>query len=236
MKMNYGIGEWFTYGFSPILQSFGADLIDRSDYQSADGVLNGPEAVAAMEMVQGWFEKGYVNADTQSDTDFTDGKTALSWVGHWVANTYIDALGDDLLLLPIPDFGTGPKTGMGSWNWGITATCKHPDAAWQVLEFILNPDQILLMSDVSGSIPARRSALDRSELYSPDGPLYLYIEQIEADFAVPRPITPAYPTISRAFAEAFNNIVRGADVQSELDKTVQAIDQDIQEHGGYPLK
>ena len=42
-KMNYGQGEWYTYGFSPIIQSWGGNLIDRSDYQSADGVLNGPE-------------------------------------------------------------------------------------------------------------------------------------------------------------------------------------------------
>ena len=46
-KLNYGAGEWQSYGFSPIIQSFVGDLIDRSDYQSADGVLNGPEAVAA---------------------------------------------------------------------------------------------------------------------------------------------------------------------------------------------
>ncbi len=47
-KINYGQGEWYTYGFSPIIQSFGGDLIDRSDYQSAEGVLNGSEAVTGM--------------------------------------------------------------------------------------------------------------------------------------------------------------------------------------------
>lgn len=45
LKMNYGAGEWFTYGFSPVVQSFGGGLIDRSDYQSAEGVLNGPESL-----------------------------------------------------------------------------------------------------------------------------------------------------------------------------------------------
>ena len=39
-KLNYGPDdEWNTYGFAPIIQSFGGDLIDRTDYQSADGVL-----------------------------------------------------------------------------------------------------------------------------------------------------------------------------------------------------
>ncbi|MEO1064526.1 MAG: extracellular solute-binding protein, partial [Actinomycetota bacterium] len=40
VKTNYGQGEWYTYGFSPILQSFGGDLVDRSDYQSAQPVSN----------------------------------------------------------------------------------------------------------------------------------------------------------------------------------------------------
>jgi hypothetical protein len=38
----------------PFIQSFGGDLIDRTDFQSADGVLNGPESVEALE----WFRAG----------------------------------------------------------------------------------------------------------------------------------------------------------------------------------
>ncbi|MEW5956432.1 MAG: sugar ABC transporter substrate-binding protein [Chloroflexota bacterium] len=235
MKLNYGFGEWFTYGFSPILQSFGADLIDRTDYQSADGALNGPQAVAALEMIQGWFEQGYVNPTPPDDNDFVNGKAALSWVGHWLASPYRDALGDDLLLLPMPDFGHGPKTGMGSWNWGITRVCRNPEAAWEILKFILEPDQVLIMTNANGAVPARQSALAKSELYGPGGLLHLYIQQNEAGFTVPRPITPAYPAITTAFAEAFNNIVRGAEVKPELDKAVQKIDQDIKDKEGYPL-
>ncbi len=37
-------GEWWPYAYSPFLQSFGGDLINRSDYKSAEGVLNGAEA------------------------------------------------------------------------------------------------------------------------------------------------------------------------------------------------
>jgi multiple sugar transport system substrate-binding protein len=39
-------GEWYPYGFSPFLQSFGGDLIDRSTYLTAEGALNGEAAVA----------------------------------------------------------------------------------------------------------------------------------------------------------------------------------------------
>jgi multiple sugar transport system substrate-binding protein len=231
LKMNYDLDlEFYSYAFSPILQSFGADLIDRTDYQSAEGVLNGDAAIAAMQMVQGWFEKGYVNPNPPGDAEFIKGNAALSWVGHWVWAPYREALGDNLVLLPMPDFGQGPKTGMGSWSWGITSHCEHPDAAWQVLEFMLDPELLLRQSDASGTIPARKSALVRSELYGPGGPLNLYVQQIEAGYPVPRPITPAYPTISRAFTRAFNNIARGADIKAELDRAVGEIDQAIEEH------
>lgn len=228
--------EWFTYGFAPIVQSFGADLIDRTTYERADGVLNSPAAIEALEVVQGWFEQGYVSLTPAHEKEFIEGKAALSWVGHWRKTEYQEVLGDNLVLLPMPDFGHGPKTGMGSWNWGITSACKHPDAAWEILQFMLEPEQILVMTNANGAVPARRSALAESELYRPGGLLHLYIEQIEAGFTVPRPITPAYPAITTAFAEAFKNIAGGADVKSELDKAVQQIDQDIKDNHGYPLR
>jgi multiple sugar transport system substrate-binding protein len=120
MKMNYGEGEWFTYGFSPILQAFGADLINREDYLSAEGVLNGETAVEAMTWFQSLFTNGYVNATPPDDNEFINGNAALSWVGHWVYPQYAEALGDNLVLLPMPVLGERAATGMGSWNWGIT--------------------------------------------------------------------------------------------------------------------
>lgn len=234
-KMNYGQGEWYTYGFSPILQSAGADLIDRGTYQSADGVLNSPEAVASMEFFQSLFEEGYANPAPAGDDDFYIKKvTALSWVGHWMWGPHSENLGDNLVLIPMPDFGQGAKTGMGSWNWGITSSCANPDAAWTFLDFLLSPEEILRMTNANGAVPARKSAIAQSDLYGADGALNLFVQQLEGGVAVPRPVTPAYPVITTAYAEAIQNIVTGADVKAELDKAVQKIDQDIEDNQGYP--
>ncbi len=236
LKMNYAPSapsEWLTYGFSPVLQSFGADLIDRQTYESAEGVLNGPQAVEAMKMIQGWFQKGYANATAASDDCFTSGACALAWVGHWTANDHIQAVGDDLLLLPMPDFGTGPKTGMGSWNWGITSICKHPDAAAKVLQFLLEPENIKIMTDANGAIPARISVFKADKRYAEGGLLYTFVAQLNAGWGVPRPITAGYPTITTAFSTAFRNIANGADVQTELDKAVDTIDADLKANNYY---
>jgi len=229
-------GEWFTYGFSPFVESFGGDLINRSNYQSANGVLNGPDTVAAMTWFQGLFRHGYSNPWPAGDIDFTSGKSALSWVGHWVYPDYRKALGDNLLVLPAPNLGKGAKTGMGSWNWGITSSCKTPDAAWKVLNFILSPNEIARMTNANGAVPARKSAIAQSKLYAPNGPLHVFVQQLQMGIAEPRPITPAYPTITSAFAEAVVNIAAGGDVKEELDKAVQKIDQDIKDNQGYPTR
>jgi len=235
-KMNYGAGEWFTYGFAPMMQSWGGDLIDRGEYMSADGVLNGAEAVEAMTFFQSLFADGYANAEPAGDDCFYGDKScALAWVGHWMWGPHSEGLGDDLVLLPMPTFGEKAATGMGSWNWGLTSSCENPDAAWEFLNFLVSPEEILHMTNANGAVPARKSAIEMSDLFGEGGPLYVFVQQLEGGVALERPVTPAYPVITSAYAEAVNNIVAGADVQEELDKAVETIDLDIEDNQGYPL-
>jgi len=233
MKINYGRSEFYTYGFSPILQSFGGDLIDRSTYQHAGGVLDGPQSVEAMQHFQSWFEKGWAGKSTTTDDDFYGSKkAALAWVGTWMYKPHAEGLGEDLVVLPMPDFGHGSKTAMGNWSWSITSNCQDPAGAWTFIEFLLSPEEMLRMTNESGGPPARLSVLAQSKLYGETGPLHLVAQQNESDRAVPRPITPAYATISKVFAEAAGNIINGADVQTELTQAAQQIDQDIKDHQG----
>ena len=235
MKFNYGRSEWFTFGFSPFLQSFGADLINRNGYKTADGTLNGPAAVKAMTYFQ-TLVKNYVNTGSRSDTEFVEGKAAISYVGHWVYPDYSKALGSDLVLVPMPNFGGKVVTGSGSWNWGLTKNCAVPDAAGKVLNYLLSSKSVLAMTNANGAVPSRQSVAPQSKLYSATGPLRVYLKQINAGRAVVRPVTPAYPTITRAFAQAVDNIAKGSNVKSELDKAVSTIDQDIEDNNGYPVK
>jgi multiple sugar transport system substrate-binding protein len=235
VKMNYGTGEWFPYGFSPILQSWGGDLVDRSDYQSAEGVLNGEAAVAAHEWFQSLFTDGYAVAEPPGDDDFYTNKiAALAWVGHWMWGPHSEGLGDDLVLIPMPKFGDKAATGMGSWNWGLTSSCENPEEAFEFLSYLVEPEQILRMTNANGAVPARKSAIAMSDLFGEGGPLNVFIQQLEGGVAVERPVTPAYPVISSAYAEAIQNIVAGGDVKAELDKAVATIDQDIEDNQGYP--
>lgn len=236
MKFNYGVGEWFTYGFSPILQSLGGDLINRKDFRSARGAINGPESVKALTTLQAWVKAGYVNAATKDDSDFVKGKSALSYVGHWTFGDYKKALGDDLVLLPMPRFGDKAVTGAGSWNFGISANCPDPKAAAKVLSYFMSPAEIARVTAVNGAIPGTFAAMKANKNFAAGGALEVYAQQVAENIPMVRPETPAYPTITTAFAEAVNNIVAGADVKSELDKAAKKIDQNIEDNKGYPIR
>jgi multiple sugar transport system substrate-binding protein len=232
LKLNYP-DEWFSYGFSPVLQSAGGDLVDRSDYQSASGVLNGTTSVTAMQHIQDWLSKGRVDPNVD-DAAFVSGRVALSWAGHWEYRRYHETFGDDLVLVPLPDFGKGSRTGQGSWVWGISRHTQATDKAAQVIEFLLQPDQILALTEANAAVPATRKAIDQSSLYQQGGPLHLFVVQLAEGYAVPRPQTPAYPVISAIFRKAFADIRNGMPVQEALDRAAYLIDEDIRDNRGYP--
>ena len=236
-KFWYGSqGEWFSYAFTPILWSAGAGLIDRDDYQSADGVLNADASVAALSTFQRWVDDGLIDADAADDSNFLQKESPISWVGHWMYGPYQEAAGDDLVLLPLPDFGSGTRTGMGSWAWGVTSAAADPDAAWAVIDYLMSDDVILAITEVNGAVPGTTSAIGQSPNHASGGDLELYVTQLEGapDLAVPRPVTPAYPNMTQVFRGVIDDIVRGADVQQTLDEAVATIDADIEENEGYP--
>ncbi|MEV6382231.1 extracellular solute-binding protein [Streptomyces sp. NPDC051773] len=225
--------EWGTYGFAPAVWSAGGDLIERSTYRTADGVLNGPRTVEALTTLQGWVKAGYVDENKDAEA-FQKDRSPVSWTGHWWYGRYTEAHPGDVAIVPLPDFGTGSATGMGSWQWGVPAGAADGDAVWRFLSFLLRPDEVLRMTDVNGGIPATGTAVERTDAFGEGGPARLYIEQLRGGAARPRPQTPAYPAITDAFAEAFAKIMKGAAVRPALDEAVRAVDKDLADHAHYP--
>jgi multiple sugar transport system substrate-binding protein len=226
-------GEWWPYAYSPMLQSAGGDLVNRDTMLSADGELNGPEAVEFFTWFQSLFQRGLTsNQGTIGNEEFNSGDAALSYTGVWNAQSAIEAVGDDLLILPPPDFGNGPKIGGGSWQWGISSACSEPEGARQYLEFSFKTEYITAFSDKQIVIPATEEAVQASANFSEGAPLRPFLE-FSQQFAVLRPPTPAYPVISSTFEKAAKDIMNGADVQPALDQAVQEIDTNIESNDGY---
>jgi multiple sugar transport system substrate-binding protein len=128
--------EWYTYGFAPAVWSAGGDLIDRANYHTVNGFLNGPGAVKAFSFLQRWFSEGYVDRNATGDS-FEDNRSPISWIGHWFYDRYAAAFPGDLRIVPLPNFGERTATDSGSWQWGITSNATDGDAVWRFLQFLL---------------------------------------------------------------------------------------------------
>lgn len=228
-------GEWWPYAYSPLLQGFGGDLIDRDSFESAEGVLNGPEALEFATWFQAQFADGYApKSNSQDRTEFLDGTVAIQYNGNWGYAANFEKYGDDLVVSPPPDFGNGPVTGAGSWQYGITKQCSDTQkaGALEYLKFSMDDAYIAAFSDATSLIPATTTAAAETTkgYYGPGEPLEAVI-QIAQEYALVRPATPAYPVISQVFEKNIQDIVNGKDPQQGLDQMVSEIDADIASAG-----
>jgi len=227
-------GEWYPYAFSPFLQSFGGDIVDRSTYKTAEGALNGDAAMAFGEWWQGLFKNGYAQATqdpADRDSGFAAGKYAFSWNGNWAALGALAAF-PDTVFLPPPDFGAGPKIGGASWQFGVSATSKHPEGAAAFIEFALQDKYLAAFSNGIGLIPATPSASEMVDNYKAGGPLAVFGEYSQK-MALVRPVTPGYVVQAKVFEKAVADIANGADVAATLDAAVDEINADIEKNNGY---
>jgi len=227
-------GEWYPYAFSPLLQSFGGDIVDRTTYKTAEGALNGDAAMAFGEWWQGLFTNGYAQATqdpADRDSGFAAGKYAFSWNGNWAALGALEAF-PDTVFLPAPDLGAGPKIGAASWQFGVSATSKNPQGAAAFIEFALQDKYLAAFSNGIGLIPATPTAAEMVDNYKAGGQLSVFVEY-SAKTALVRPVTPGYVVQAKVFEKALADIANGADVAATLDAATDEINADIEKNGGY---
>lgn len=226
--------EWWPYAYSPMLQSFGGDLIDRETFATADGFLNGAEAVEWGTWFRSLFANGLASqTPTEDGQDFLQGKVPMVYTGGWKVLQAQETFGaEEVLILPPVDFGKGAHVGGGSWQWGVSATSANPEVATKFIEFLMRKEYLVEYSNAIGNFPSVESATPETDYYGEGKPLEP-IYEIGTTYALLRPATPGYKVISSIFDKAAHDIVSGADVQQTLDQAVKDIDADIESNNGY---
>ncbi len=223
-------GEWWPYAYSPMLQSFGGDLINRTDFKTADGELNGPAAVEWANWFHSLAADGYMPLKSGEDPgqDFLNGKTAILYNGSWGADAArSSSIADDVVFLPTVDLGEGPKIGGGSWQWAVSSGCAAPEGALDYMKFALQDKYVAAVSEAAGTIPATDAAAAMVPGYEAGGQNDVF-RQYAKQFAVIRPPTPGYPFIATTFTKTAQDILNGADPQQALDQAVSDIDANQQ--------
>lgn len=224
--------NWWTYAYSPLLQSFGGDLIDRSSMQSADGTINGSQALAFADWFRSLFERGFARRQEPDDQAMLQGRAALLYSGNWRAPDLEEAFGTDLLILPPPDLGNGPVIGGGSWQWAISSDCKQPEAAAAFIAHVISTEEIAAMAQAAGMVPVTEAAAAQTE-YFREGAKWRIFFDLSRAFARERPVTPAFTTISNTFYRAARDIADGSDPRDTLDDAADDIDRAISDNGGF---
>ena len=161
-----------------------------------------------------------------------NGTIAIQYNGNWAVKDAYAKFGDDLLILPPPDFGNGPKIGAASWQFGVSSSCDQVDGATAFIEYILQDKYIVAFANRIGLIPATAGATAEVPDYAAGGVFSVFVD-FSNSFAVKRPETPAYLFISKAFEKAVADIINGGDVKRALDTAADEIDRDIADNGNY---
>ncbi|MEU1303671.1 extracellular solute-binding protein [Streptomyces shenzhenensis] len=229
-----GSGEWWTYAYSPQLQSFGGDLIDRDGYRTASGTFDGKDSVAWATWFRSLVSNGYMAKKSGADPnkDFLAGKSAIQWDGSWNAAKNADKLGDDLAIIPPVDFGDGPKIGGASWQWAMSSTCSNKAGAQAWLKFSRQTKYFVDYAKATGTLPGTEAAAEQIDGYQPGGKFNVLI-QFARKYSLVRPVTPAYPYISTEFQKATQDILAGADPENALGQAVKDIDTNLKTNNYY---
>ncbi|MCW6005684.1 extracellular solute-binding protein [Micromonospora sp. CPCC 205371] len=224
--------EWWTYAYSPFLQSFGGDLIDRDTYKTSSGVLNGDKALAWARWLQGLVKQGYSPQRSSQDAfaDFVNGKSAMVWSGIWNSGSLSKV--EDGVVLPPPDFGNGPKIGGGSWQWAVSSSCADKATAMEYLRSSLTAKSIAAFAEKQNVIPATEEAAALAPGWQPGGEKRFFLEE-SRKLAMVRPPTPGYPYLTTTFAKATQDIIAGGDPKQILDRAANEIDRDLKSNNYY---
>lgn len=132
------IGVKATVPMVPVFMwMYGADYI-----ANGKSVINSPEAVSAMKLLQDAFSQGVSPeglTGQEADNLFAAGKAGIEFNGPWAINGFRGA-GIDLGIAEVPAGPKGHRTWGGDTILTITKDSKVKDAAWNFIEYWNSPE------------------------------------------------------------------------------------------------
>ncbi|KIL50173.1 ABC transporter substrate-binding protein [Jeotgalibacillus alimentarius] len=218
---------YFSY---PFFGANGAYVFanENGAYDVEDIGLNNEGAVAGGELIQSWYENGYIPVEINPDIMnglFTDGKVGVAITGPWNIPAYEEALGDSLgtAILPTVD-GTNATSFVGVKSWMVSDFSENKDAATDLALFLTNEENSTAYFEGAGELPANQAALE-SEAVTSNELIAPFAEQIQ--YGTPMPSAPEMQQVWDPINNALLFIAQGEEVQPVLDEAVQQIKDNI---------
>lgn len=149
--------------FLEVLWGFGGDWIDPSTRQV---LLDGPEALQALEFLKrtiGTISPPAVTTYIEEDTRnlFQNGRSVFlrNWPYVWTLMRQSSLRTEDRAGIAPVVHAPGRRSAatLGGWGFAISRFSGNPEAAWQFVEFLTRPEQLLKVRARMGRLPARKS-------------------------------------------------------------------------------
>ena len=137
------------------------DPVDATRCRMAD-----PEAMAAMEWIRArmWDDKvmaTFLDVQNMSTRQaFSTGKVAMVEDGSWALKDILTEADFRIGVAPFPAGPVRRVTLATTDGFGIYAGTKHPDAAWELVKFLISKDYGRAMARANFLQPARASLVD----------------------------------------------------------------------------
>ncbi|WP_040839160.1 ABC transporter substrate-binding protein [Nocardia brevicatena] len=196
--------EGLTVNTAEVINAFGGTFVG-SDGKTP--TVNSPQSRAGLEQLVSAYRTGVIPREAitfkepESGSAFTSGK--LMFLRSW-PSTYGDAASessavrDRFGVAPLPgDTGIGAST-LGGYNAAISAFSQNKATALDFLNFLISEEAQHIIA--SGALlPVRASVYDDPALIAKMPYLTALRDSIAS--AVPRPVTPFYPAVSKAIQD-----------------------------------
>ena len=122
---------------------------------------------------------------------------------------------------PVP--GGEPTAALGGSQLAINAFSEQPDAAYRLIEYLLQPAQMIERARIAGQFPPRPSLYASDALAAAlDMPPDAARQVIE--HAVPRPVTPVYSELSQILQVGLHRaLTRQQEPRAALEEAAAAM-------------
>jgi len=206
-KIKYGYAwqgsqyEGLVCDFVEVVHGYGGEVIDANNKV----VVNSPETLQALTQMVSWV--GTISP--AAVTTYTEEPARLTWqngdaafMRNWpyAYSTSNDSKQSkiagkfDIAILPHGGKETAGHSAIGGWNLAINAFSKNPDAAWEFINYMLQP-----AAQKEGAIGATwtttlQSVYDDADVQSKQ-PLFTKLKPILQN-ALPRPVSARYSDVT----------------------------------------
>ena len=194
--------EGLVVNFLEYLGAYGGHILDGGRV-----VVNSPAGLRALnEMHDEIYRYGVVPRavltwhEEESRFAFQNGETAF--MRNWpypvplLQDPGQSRVAGKFAVAPMPSGpGGSPTSAIGGAQLAINRHTEHPEAAWAVINYLTQPEQMRERARVVGQFPTRTAVYDDPDLATglaiPPATVRRIIE-----YAVPRPVTPVYTQLS----------------------------------------